>query len=284
MLTKIDFIIEGKHARPMLADVRFEKNGVKKPVIVFCHGFKGFKDFGCFNLIADFFAENGFVFIKFNFSHNGTTPDYPFDFVDLEAFATNTFSIELDDLGAVLDEVAGLKNNLLKAEADIDNIILTGHSRGGGIAILKAFEDKRVKSLITWASVNEFGKFWSEEIMEKWKREGIRYELNGRTKQMMPMYYSLYEDLEQNYARLNIPLAVKNLEIPFLIVHGEKDETVKVESAWQIKSWNPSAKLEIIPGTNHTFDGKHPWEQETLPEKTLDLIRKSLDFLKFAGY
>ena len=49
--------------------------------------------------MADRFADAGFVFVKFNLSHNGTTIEHPIDFVDLEAFGNNNFAKELDDLG-----------------------------------------------------------------------------------------------------------------------------------------------------------------------------------------
>ena len=56
------------------------------PLIIFCHGYKGFKDWGAWNLMAEAFAKIGFCFIKFNFSHNGGTIEQPIDFPDLEAF------------------------------------------------------------------------------------------------------------------------------------------------------------------------------------------------------
>ena len=38
------------------------------------------------------------MFVKFNFSHNGTTLESPSDFKDLESFGNNNFSKELYDL------------------------------------------------------------------------------------------------------------------------------------------------------------------------------------------
>jgi pimeloyl-ACP methyl ester carboxylesterase len=272
--------IAGAANKPILIDWRYKLNESKKPILIFCHGFKGFKDFGCFNLIADYFAEQGFVFIKFNFSHNGTSPTYPSDFVDLESFAQNTFSYELEDLDRVIDAVFKSKIDIQQEEADLGNMYLIGHSRGGGIAILKAFEDNRIKAIVTWASVNEWGKFWKEEIVMKWREDGIRYEFNARTQQQMPMYYKIYEDLHQNKNRLNIPFAIQNMKLPFLVVHGEKDETVKLEVALQMKNWNQDIQLKIIPDTNHTFDSKHPWELNIMPQKTIDLVESTYCFLK----
>lgn len=84
------------HAKPILADARYIFNKKKKPVILFIHGFKGFKDWGHFNLIADEVAKRDFIFVKFNLSHNGTTVENPTDFVDLEAFSNNN-SVKVDN-------------------------------------------------------------------------------------------------------------------------------------------------------------------------------------------
>lgn len=84
--------------KPMVYDVFFIPSQKPKPVIIFCHGYKGFKDWGAWNLVAKAFAKAGFFFLKFNFSHNGGTIEDPIDFPDLEAFAQNNFSKELEDL------------------------------------------------------------------------------------------------------------------------------------------------------------------------------------------
>ena len=94
-MEKIDITLTSSyHAKQFKADARFIQNGEPKPIILFVHGFKGFKDWGAFNLIADYFAEAGFVFIKMNFSHNGLSLEEDYYFEDLEAFGQNNFSIE----------------------------------------------------------------------------------------------------------------------------------------------------------------------------------------------
>ena len=104
--------IQQKNGKFSLIDIRFEDNGNTKPIIIFCHGFKGFKNWGHFDLIADAFSNAGFVFAKFNFSMNGTTEENPIDFADLDAFGNNNFETELDDLENVIDfmEINSEKN------------------------------------------------------------------------------------------------------------------------------------------------------------------------------
>ena len=275
----INYPIPGKHGKPILTDIFFEATGLPKPVVVFAHGFKGFKDWGHFNLVAEKFATEGFVFAKFNFSHNGTTPEQPLDFADLEAFGNNNFSIELDDLGTVIDFVMAHEGLNQANETDPEKLYLTGHSRGGGIVILKAAEDSRVRKIVTWAAVNDFEK-WTMEQLDYWKETGAMYIENSRTKQSMPLYYQLYEDYMANKNRLHIPTAVKKLSIPFMLAHGTNDEAVPYESAIQIHEWNTDTRLLTIEGGNHVFGASHPYMDNQLPHDAAKVIEETIKFLK----
>ncbi|MFN8287032.1 MAG: alpha/beta hydrolase [Chitinophagales bacterium] len=274
-----NIILQSKHGRPFLADVYYQKDGVRKPVVVFSHGFKGFKDWGPFDLVADKFAGAGFVYVKFSFSHNGTTVDHPMDFVDLEAFGNDNLTIELDDLGVVVDWVNS-NDFPAKEEADLGNLNLIGHSRGGGISLLKAKEDKRVTKVCTWGSVNEFSKFWSKEELGRIEREGVIFVGNSRTKQMMPIRWQLYENYFANLPRLFIPDAVRALQIPLLIIHGSKDETVAVNVATEMHSWNGASKLLLIENGNHNFGGKHPWPEKELPKDLAQVVNETIRFFR----
>ena len=142
MNTVKNTLIEGKHQKPILVDVFYSENQQQKPVVIFCHGYKGFKDWGAWNIMAKAFAEAGFFFVKFNFSYNGGTVNQPIDFPDLEAFGNNNYTKELDDLETVIDFVSSSFD--YKNEVDLENISLIGHSRAGGIVTIKAEEDTRV--------------------------------------------------------------------------------------------------------------------------------------------
>lgn len=278
---KIDrnFILERKKNKPILIDSFFLDNNEPKPVVIFCHGYKGFKDWGAWNLMAEQFAKAGFFFIKFNFSHNGGTVENPIDFPDLDAFGNNNYTKELDDLESVLDWISSKK--MFKNEVNLNDISIIGHSRGGGIVLLKANEDTRVKKVITLAAVCNFGKRSSTiGDLENWKKTGVKYVLNGRTKQNMPHFYQFYEDFKQNEERLNIKNAVKNLKIPQLIIHGNKDDAIFINEAENFKKWNSNAQLEIIEKANHVFNVSHPWKKEHLSFEMEKVTQLCIDFLK----
>ncbi|MCS6933539.1 MAG: prolyl oligopeptidase family serine peptidase [Chitinophagales bacterium] len=275
-----NIILQSLHHRPFLADVFWLDNQTPKPVILFCHGFKGFKDWGAYDLVARYFAQQGFVFVKFNFSHNGTTIDNPYEFTDLEAFGNNNMSKELDDAGVVIDWICGGKFDPGMQNTNPSQIYIMGHSRGGGIAILKAREDNRVRKVAVWASVNEYGKYWKNDEMERIRRDGVIYVPNTRTGQQMPVYWQLYENYYANLHRLYIPDAVKNLKVPLLIVHGTDDETVPVSNALEMHRWNKESILYLIEGSNHNFGARHPWQQPVLPADLQKACEATVNFLR----
>jgi len=270
-------ILEGKHNKPILLDYGFVEDGKAKPVVIFAHGFKGFKDWGHFNKMMEHFIYQEFSFVKFNFSHNGGTIDQPIDFPDLEAFGNNNFTKELGDLKTVVDwiEEAGIN------EFDTNEIYLIGHSRGGGISILAANEDDRIKKLVTWAAVSDLTNRFSQEELDYWKKEGVIYVENSRTNQQMPMYYQIAEDTLNNIERFSIEKAANQLSTPHLIVHGTDDKTVPVEEAKLIDTWNKSAKLHIIDDANHSFGAVHPHTGEELPADVQQVLDKTIKFLTF---
>jgi len=280
-MEKVDISLTSlHHNRKFLADATFIKEGKRKPVIIFNHGFKGFKDWGPFNIVASKFAEAGFVYIKMNFSHNGVTPENPYEFDDLEAFAQNNFSIELDDTGVLLDALCNGETSVPSAEMNLEQLYIIGHSRGGAHVLLKASEDPRIKKVVTWAAVNNLETWHSKEEIEHWKKEGRIYIHNSRTNQQMPLDFQLVENFAANKDRLLVPLAVKNLKIPIMAIHGSDDPTVPVDAVKEIGSWNPSATVSIIPGAGHTFGAGHPFEGDELPADLQTVINQSIDFLK----
>lgn len=278
--TEKNILLKGKHQRPILTDVYYPAEAGKNPVLLFCHGYKGFKDWGVWNQMAETLARKGIFFVKFNFSHNGGTLEQPIDFPDLDAFGRNTFTKELDDLEVVLDWLSA-KDHELAAHIDSENISLMGHSRGGGTAIIKASEDPRVKKLITLASVSDFAaRFPQGQAFTAWKEAGIGYVTNTRTNQQMPHLFSFYEDFKANEERLTISRAVKNLNKPFLIIHGTADLTVAVDNAEHLKEWKPNAQLLLLEGSDHVFGASHPWKQVQLPEELLRIIEVVGEFVQ----
>ncbi|TYA60154.1 alpha/beta hydrolase family protein [Formosa maritima] len=279
-MTQRNLILYRETQKPIVWDANYNETGEPKTLVIFCHGYKGFKDWGSWDLVADYFKKENFFFVKFNFSHNGGTVEDPIDFPDLDAFSENNYTKELQDLEDILNYLLS-DDNPFKNEININHIVLIGHSRGGGIATIYASEDSRITDLITWASVCDFAKRTTTiGNLDQWKKDGVKYVLNGRTKQQLPHKYQFYEDFKVNETRLNIELATKKLKIPHLIVHGDSDSSVSYDEAKMLHTWNPKSKLVIIENANHVFGSKHPWENKTLPNELKEVVKKSISFIK----
>lgn len=270
MMTRQTHILAKAGKKPIILDHSHSGKPGSNPTVVFCHGYKGFKDWGAWDLVARAFVKADFNFVKFNFSHNGGTIDTPIDFPDPEAFANNNYTLELEDLDRVL------------AHLDLPEVSLIGHSRGGGIVLIKAEEDSRIKKVVSWAGVSDFKARFrvGSPAFEQWKADGIKYIENSRTKQQLPHYWQFYENFVANEERLTIRRAVSALDIPQLIVHGNADPAVDVSEARQIHSWNPESKLMIIDGADHVFGARHPWEGENLPPHLEKAVGFTIDFLR----
>ena len=283
MLTHAPFVLTGRqHGRPFAADATYAATGQPKPVVVFVHGFKGFKDWGHFPLVADEFARQGFVFVKLNLSHNGVVVGGHGDLEDLEAFGRNNFSLELDDLGQVLDALfAPGTTPVPPAELDVTRVFLLGHSRGGGLVLLKAAEDPRVAALATWAAIADVNQRWPAAVLAEWQRTGVLHVPNARTGQQLPLHYQIVEDYYANRLRLDIAHNVRrHLRQPLLAVHGEQDETVAVDAAHLLKKLKPDTELLLVPGATHMFGGAHPWPHAHLPEPARAVVAGTVAFFR----
>jgi len=279
MEIKKNIILERTDKKPILIDTFYSKDKTSQPIVIFCHGYKGFKDWGAWNIMSEQIAKAGYCFIKFNFSNNGGTVENPIDFPDLEAFGQNNYTKELDDLNAIIDWAKKqFRNN---AHINTNKICLVGHSRGGGIAVLKASEDTRITKLITLASVSDFGsRFGSDNEIKAWKEKGVKSVLNGRTKQHMPHYYQFYEDFKANEARLHIESAIKRLKIPILIIHGDNDTSVSLNEAKALHQWNTNSELQIMESADHVFNTRHPWGKNTLSSELEKIVESIVHFVK----
>ena len=142
-------------------------------------------------------------------------------------------------------------------------------------------EDSRVKKLITLAGVCDYkSRFSTTSDIEQWKKDGVKYVMNGRTKQQMPHFYQFYEDFIANEKRLTIKRAVEKLLIPHCIIHGDGDTSVTIEEGKNLHKWNPKSEFRNIENANHVFGAKHPWDTEDLPEHLQEVITITIGFLK----
>ena len=270
---KID-IINGSYVgsgnRESLYDLRIpmQFNG---QLIIFVHGFMGFKDWGAWHLVQEYFTEKGYAFCKFNLSHNGGTIQNGIDFPDEESFARNTYSFEVNDITCISKQI-------IPYFEKTPQIHLIGHSRGGGAALLAAKEIGS-KTLSLWASISSIAsRFPTNETLKKWGEDGIRYVENSRTKQALPQYFSLFQDFQENHKRLDIEIAARSLECPASVFHGKQDKSVDLSEGESLAKWL-NVDLFILENADHVFGAKHPWKENQLPIALKKLCAETCLFL-----
>jgi pimeloyl-ACP methyl ester carboxylesterase len=230
----------------------------RRPTVVICHGFKGFQEWGFFPHLATLLAERGFTVIRFNFPGSGMLPGD--DLVtNPEAFRTATLSGELDDLSWLLNRL----DDLAPERVDTERLGLIGHSRGGGTSILASALPElrhRLRALVTWSAVSTFDRMTPAEE-EAWRAAGSVPVTNARTGQQLELGCEVLDDLKANAARLDIGAAAAARCAPWLIIHGDRDETVPASEAAQLASQAQSpCELLHVEASGHTFEVGHPFK------------------------
>jgi len=161
----------------------------------------------------------------------------------------------------------------------MSDITLLGHSRGGGVSMIKSGEDTRISRVVSWASPSDFLNRMPKERVEIWKQKRVAFIYNGRTKQNMPLYLQFYNDCEKNKERLNIQNSVSDLTIPQLIIHGDSDPSVDVKEAYDLYKWNPNSELFIVKDADHVFGASHPYNSDVLPSDLQIVVDKTMEFI-----
>jgi dienelactone hydrolase len=239
----------------ILIDVRAAGRDSARPAIVVVHGWKGFKDWGMFPPLAERLARAGFATVTFNLSGSGV--DNSGELVWPDRFGRDTFTGERQDVATVIDALARGELGVVAPSS----IGLVGHSRGGGVAVLQAAADSRIRALVTWSAISSVER-WSPHAVLEWRQTGALEVMNARTGQRFQLTTDILEDVEQNAAgSLDILGAATRVAVPWLIVHGAADETVSHKEAEALKAASPlsATRLLSVDGAGHTFGAGHPW-------------------------
>jgi len=267
--------VESREDLPIYYDLYSPVTTVTRsfPIILFLHGFKGFKDWGAFPDACEYLARYGFCVLSFNFSKNGVGKNM-MEFDQPELFEQQTLSSDLNDVG---DVISHLKNGDLRSEEvmiNTDIIGIIGHSRGGHTAIAAAAEYPGIQTVVTWSAVANYNKRWSDQMVKDWESKGYTEIVNSRTGQTLKLGKIVYDDAIENADRLMASRRVKELHIPALFIAAKNDESVPHSESKKLFRACPSDDKEIrlIQNTGHTFDTAHPFEDENFPEPFNELL------------
>ena len=252
-VNQYEFRYSGARNRMSAGTVHLAESAGKRPVVILCHGFKGFKDWGFVPELAEAFARSGYYALRFNFTHNGCSVEGAEE-ADLDAFRENRLSFETTDLSLLMEQL--VLGELPHSErADTDSMFLVGHSRGGA-AVIQCGDEEGVRGIALLASISRYPSV-SEDEAKAWQSAGVNYVKNFRTGTELPLGTGLLAELTEKGEVLE--RAVKSLRIPICIVHGDADSTVSVDAARQLSALASNSELHLLPGGDHTFGAKHPF-------------------------
>lgn len=245
-------------------------------IVIFLHGFKGFKNWGAWHQMGKYFNEEGWALVLFDFSLNGISNEGDSDISNLENFRKNTIGSELKDLHELIEHLSNIKS---LQKANFQNLCLVGHSRGGATALLyAAAHPKQINKVITWAGVSDLKRMYAAWDKKSWEKDGFISLKNQRTGAILPLNYTCYQDLEK--PGRDVLQAAAALECEFLIIHGNKDEAVPMSDAEALYDACQHAVFIVVENAGHTFNTAHPWEADKmLPPVFLHVIKETISFL-----
>lgn len=260
-----NFEVTNRHGDAIYATVTWPTQRVARrcPLVILLHGFKGFRNYGCFPMAAQHLADAGMLVVRMDFSQNGMMGTA--DRVTIPSqFAANTITRELDDVSDVLDYVRASSDTAASRMNELwdSALYLVGHSRGGGIAQVAGVELDAQK-VVVWNSVGEWER-WTPRQRSAWLASGAVEVENTRTGQKLQMNSTYIQDIEANQERLSLVTACGKLSHRLLLVHAEHDLTVPLKEVKNLLlRANGNASLHIVTNTTHTFGMTHPLDHVT---------------------
>jgi len=268
--------ILGANDQPLLGNTHVPDDGVEaaRGVLVLCHGFKGYKDYGFFPRLARDAAAAGLIAHRFNFSHSGMTNEIE-TFAKPELFEQDTWSKQVHDVKAVVEAVE--RGEL---EGKGLPIVLFGHSRGAVSALLAAADlGDRVAGVVS-ASSPQTGCSLDEDQKKQLRRSGRMAVPSSRTGQTLYVGKAWLEEIEADPDGCDPAQAAGRIEQPVLILHGKEDDTVPWVAAHVLHDAPGSnSELRIIENASHTFNCPNPLsEDQQPPAETREMIDATVGF------
>jgi hypothetical protein len=208
------------------------------PCVVASHGLLSSKDSEKYVAFGGRISKEGIAMLRFDFRGIGESQGKIED---------DTVSRRISDLGSAIDFV--------RSRPDLGNRMgLLGSSLGGYVSLIKASMDREIRAVVIWAT-----PFHLDDLKSNKGAEGHPLPEDA-----------FFEDLPKH--RL-LPLLPKVSNC--MVIHGEKDELVPVDQAWEIFHGLASPKeIHIIEGADHRLtDPKH---RQRAMDLSVDWFKKFL--------
>jgi len=206
--------------------------------VIASHGLLSSKDSVKYISLGEKLSREGFSMLRFDFRGIGESEGRIED---------DTVSRRIADLGAAID--------FIKSRQDLGNRLgLLGSSLGGYISLIRASMEQEIRTVVLWAT-----PFHLDNL--KSNKGGEGYE---------PPAEAFFKDLPKHRLLPLLPKVSNGM-----VIHGEKDELVPVDQAWEIFHGLCAPKeIHIIEGADHRLtDPKH---RQRAMDLTVDWFKKCL--------
>jgi pimeloyl-ACP methyl ester carboxylesterase len=191
-------------------------------VAVLVHGWGS--SHGRMTMVAEPLLEAGYPVFLFDVRHHGMAPEAPF--VTVRHYR--------DDILAAASEV--------KRAFPDRPVVLIGHSMGGSAAVLASVaKKKKKKKMVTIAAPADLWEVWARSLRNK--------RLPGRfTIRVLRPFWRYRAGLP--FSALDPEKSVKDLQIPFLVLHGDRDQSVPLHHA-DLLAGGAGVEPFILEGEDH---------------------------------
>ena len=272
--TQTQLDLRGSKDLPLYGNLHTPDAPAWDGLVIFAHGFKGYKDYGFIPVLCAALADAGLPAYRFNFSHSGMTHDHAV-FKRPDLFEQDTWLTQFNDLHCILRAPM----------AENKPVILIGHSRGGvsvlnTAARLSAPEAyglpashaeninlRGVISLAAPASACNLNPLARESL----HTDGRLLSPSGRTGQQLYVGKTWLDEIDADPSQMDPVHAAGLIKTPVAIIHGTADETVASDSAQRIAE-AASCTPAMLSEANHVFNGSNPQDPAQLSAATQSMI------------
>lgn len=212
----------------------FIPDATPSPVLCLCHGMPrsgtaDTNDRGYAGL-AEMFAEEGFLTVIFNFRGSGESEGN----FDIRGWAR--------DLKVVLNHIYNMK------EVDQRKIFMMGFSAGAAVSIYVAAQDKRVASIVACACPDTSrlakNRELAQTVIDDYRNMGVIKDAG-----FPPSLREWMQGFDDIYSAKWID---KLSPRPILIIHGDQDDVVSPDSAFNLyKLAGEPKEIMIVKGAGH---------------------------------
>lgn len=215
------------------------KETANESCVLLAHGFRDSKNGRLVAELAGELAMRGVATVRFSFAGNEDSEGI-FEYANYESEAADVISV-----------IAHCRDVL-----EMSVVCAAGHSKGAGAVLLAGAHAEGPRAIVNLA-----GRFdMVRGVRERFGDEVLaRVEKDGGKEVTLKDGFRFTLTAEALKTRFELDMAVAARAIPastrVLTIHGDKDEIIPVEDAYEFDKCIANHVLEVMPGAGHSFKG-----------------------------